>query len=80
MHEGLSTRMEHSGKIQQPHFCDRYFHLIIAYFKMIGKKMAGSGFSDVLLEAGMSTTGSMTGLMNGKNYDGALNCHTVTIP
>ena len=51
------------------------FHLIMAYFKMIGKKMAGSGFSDVFLEAGMITKGSMTGVMNGKNYSHALNCH-----
>ena len=36
--------------------------------------MSGSGFSDVLLEAGMITTGSMTGVMNGKNYSRALNC------
>ena len=35
----------------------------MAYVKMIGEKMAGSGFKDVLLEAGMITTGSMTGVM-----------------
>ena len=51
------------------------FHLTMAYFKMIGKKMAGSDFSDVFLEAGMITKGSMTGVMNGKNYSHALNCH-----
>ena len=32
--------------------------------------MPGSGFSDVLLEAG-----SMTGVMNGKKYSRALKCH-----
>ena len=37
--------------------------------------MSGSGFIDVLLEAGMITIGSMTGVMNGKKYSRALNCH-----
>ena len=37
--------------------------------------MSGSGFRDVLLEAGMITTGSMTRTMNGKNSGRALNCH-----
>ena len=43
------------------------FHLIMAYFKVIGKKMSGSDFSDVLLEVVMIATCSMTGLMNGEN-------------
>jgi hypothetical protein len=29
------------------------FHVVCAYFKMIGKKMEGTGLSDILLEAGM---------------------------
>ena len=37
--------------------------------------MTGPGFSDVLLGAGMITSGSMTGLIIGKNYSRALNCH-----
>ena len=51
------------------------FHLISAYFKMIGKKMAGSGFSDILLESGLITNGSIVGVTTGKNYARALNCH-----
>ena len=51
------------------------FHLIMAYCKMIERKMFRSGFSDVLLEADMITTGSTTGVMNGKNYSRDLNCH-----
>ena len=51
------------------------FHLIMAYFKMTGKKMAASGFNNVLLEGGMITTGPLTGVINGKNYSPALNSH-----
>ena len=33
------------------------FHVVCAYHKMIGKKMAGTGMSDIFLEAGLSTSG-----------------------
>jgi hypothetical protein len=29
------------------------FHVVCTNFKMIGKKMEGTGFSDILLEAGL---------------------------
>ena len=32
--------------------------------------MAGSGLSDVLLEAGLTVSGSLNGVLKGKNYDG----------
>ena len=51
------------------------FHLVCAYLKMIGKKMDGSGLSDVLLEAGLITSGSLKGVESGKQYDRALHCH-----
>ena len=35
------------------------FHVVGAYFKMIGKKMAGTGLSDILLEAGLIGSGSV---------------------
>jgi hypothetical protein len=34
------------------------FHVVCAYFKMIGKKMEGTGLSDILLEAGLIGSGS----------------------
>ena len=46
------------------------FHVTCAYLKMVGKKMAGSGLSDVLLEAGLTVSGSLNGVLKGKNYDG----------
>ena len=53
------------------------FHLICAYLKMIGKKMNESGLADVLLEAGVMSVGSVNGVMSGKNYSRAINCHKV---
>ena len=45
-------------------------HLVCAYFKMVGKKIAGSGLSDVLLEAGSD---SVHGVLSGKHYERAIN-------
>ena len=37
--------------------------------------MNESGLADVLLEAGVMSVGSMNGVMSGKNYSRAINCH-----
>jgi hypothetical protein len=47
------------------------FNVVGAYFKMIGKKMEGTGLSDILLEAGLIGSGSVTGVMTGKHYSRA---------
>ena len=44
---------------------------------MIGKKKEGSGFSDVLMEAGLISSGSLNGVISGKNFSRASNCHKV---
>jgi hypothetical protein len=53
------------------------FHVVGAYFKMIGKKMAGTGLSDILLEAGLIGSGSVTDVMTGKHYSRAMHCHKI---
>jgi hypothetical protein len=55
------------------------FHLACAYLKIIGKKMAGSGFSDLLLESGLIGSGSIQGVLSGKHYDRAMHCHKVLL-
>ena len=55
------------------------FHLVCAYLKMVGKKMAGSGLSDVLLEAGLTGSGSIQGVLKGKHYERALHCHKTVL-
>ena len=55
------------------------FHLVCAYFKMVGKKMAGSGLSDVLLEAGLIGSGSVHGVLSGKHYERAMHCHKILL-
>ncbi len=43
--------------------------------RVIGKKMAGSGLADILMESGLISSGPLAGVMTGKHYDRALNCH-----
>ena len=55
------------------------FHLAMGFYKMIGKKMEGSGFGDILLEANMVSSGSLQGVINGKNYSRETHCHKTLV-
>jgi hypothetical protein len=55
------------------------FHTLHAYFKVIGKKMDCSGLADILIEAGLITPGSVHGVLRGKNYSRAMNCHLTVL-
>ena len=41
--------------------------------------MAGSGLSDVLLEAGRIGSGSVHGLLSGKHYERAMHCQKILL-
>ena len=51
------------------------FHTLCAYLRVIGKKVTGSGFEDILSEAALITPGSLNGVLTGKQYNRALVCH-----
>ncbi|MEW8548338.1 MAG: hypothetical protein AB2693_32950, partial [Candidatus Thiodiazotropha sp.] len=51
------------------------FHTVCAYLKMLGKKMNGTGLDDIFIEAGLITTGSLQGVLSGKNYSRSMLCH-----
>lgn len=44
-------------------------HAFMAFFGSIGKLMTGSGFEEIVYQAGLCTSGSMTGLISGKHYN-----------
>ena len=48
------------------------FHTIMNYFNMIGHKMAGSGYAELLIEAGLVTSGCVGKVLSGKRYSKAL--------
>ena len=47
--------------------------------KMIGNKMQGTGLSDISLESELMSCASLVGVLKGKSYAQALNCHNVMI-
>ena len=51
------------------------FHVICAHFKMIGKKMGGTGLSNIQTEASLKTSGSLNGVLSGKLYSRVMTCH-----
>ena len=55
------------------------FHILCAYMKMIGNKMRGTGLSDILLESELMSCGSLVGVLTGKSYARAMNCHKVML-
>ena len=55
------------------------FHLICAFFNVIRKKMNGCGFSDVLIEAELVKSGTVHGVMGGKNYSRTIVCHKTIV-
>ena len=48
------------------------FHIIMNYLNMIGHKMAGSGYAELLIEAGLVTSGCVGKVLSGKRYSKAL--------
>ena len=59
--------MKQSRKNKEPHYYHRYPPTHYDLLQDDWKKISGSRFSNVLLKACMITTGSLTGVMNGKN-------------
>ena len=50
------------------------FHTIMNALKMVGHKMAGSGYAEILVEANLVTSGCLQSVLNGKNYAKSLWC------
>ena len=44
------------------------------FLGMLGKKCRGSGYQEIILEAGLVTSGSINSVMSGKAYNKALFC------
>lgn len=45
------------------------FHAMMTFFAVIGRFVEGSGFEDVIFQAGLCSSGSITGVMSGKHYN-----------
>ena len=50
-------------------------HIMMSAFRVLMKKMSGSGIEHVLLEGTLTTSGSIKGLKSGKSYYHSTDCH-----
>ena len=55
------------------------FHFICAYMGAVEKNLRGSGFEEIILEAGICASGSIEKVMTGKHYNRALRVHKVVL-
>ena len=53
------------------------FHFMKKVFTMLGTLMKGSGFEDVVFQAGECSTGSLNGVLSGSHYNCCWTVHSV---
>ena len=51
------------------------FHIMCSYMEALRKMMTGSGFEDILIEAGVCASGSIDKIMSGKHFNQAMRIH-----
>jgi len=55
------------------------FHTMCSYMGSLGKMMAGSGFEELVIEAGICASGSIDRVMSGKHYNRAMRVHVIMV-
>ena len=45
------------------------FHAMMTFFGVIGRFVEGSGFEDVIFQSGLCSSGSLSGVINGRHYN-----------
>ena len=53
------------------------FHIMCCFMGALGTMMTGSGFEDVILDAGICASGSINQVVSGKHYNRALRTHSL---
>ena len=55
-----------------------WFHIELSYYKAIGKFISESGMPYILVESGLLASGSLSGFLEGKNYNRCRRIHELT--
>ena len=55
------------------------FHTTMSFLSVIGKRFVDSGLKDVFIESRIVTEGSLTGVMNGHQYNQSIQAHKITL-
>ena len=71
--------MEIPRSLQRSHHNDRIIPCRVSIFKMIGKKMAASGISNVLIEGGLTTSESIKATLSESQHNRTEICHNTMV-
>jgi len=55
------------------------FHTTMSFLSVIGKRFVDSGLKDVFIESRIIAEGSLTGVMNGHQYNRSIQAHKITL-
>lgn len=55
------------------------FHVACVFLAVIGKRFAGSGLRDLMLESGVVAEGSLQGVLSGKHYNRSIRVHKLVM-
>ncbi|GFR85155.1 hypothetical protein ElyMa_002435400 [Elysia marginata] len=55
------------------------FHTTLSYLSALGKLTKGSGFDDIVVEAGICASGSIEAVLKGKHHNRAIRVHCVML-
>jgi hypothetical protein len=55
------------------------FHTMCSYMGALGKMMSGSGFEEIIIEAGVCASGSISQVVSGSHYNRAMRVHQLML-
>ena len=55
------------------------FHTLASYLGALGKRLKGSGFSEIIIEAGVCASGSIDKVLTGQHYNRAMRVHKLML-
>ena len=55
------------------------FHTLSSYLGALGKRLRGSGFTEVVIESGICASGSIEQVLSGKHYNRSMRVHKLTL-
>ena len=55
------------------------FHTLASYLGALGKRLRGSGFSEIIIKSGVCASGSLEHVLTGKHYNIAMRIHKLTL-
>ena len=75
--KGLEILWKHTNEFQRVVLRMGAFHVSCVFLAVIGKRFGDAGLRDLMIESGIVGTGSVNGVLEGKQYNRAIRTHKV---